>query len=132
MRLNQLGYIVHACWSELSLHYPKVTLDCFIVMPNHIHGIIFLRGATGAGFKPAPTRDAAPVTEAVRAFKTFSARRVNSVLHRTGAVWQRNYYERVVRNDRELNAIREYIVNNPARWEFDRENPQRRPEPVPA
>jgi REP element-mobilizing transposase RayT len=68
------------------------------------------------------------VTEVIRAFKTFSARRINDMLGRSGAVWQRNYYERVVRNDRELQAIREYILNNPAKWEFDRENPERRSE----
>ncbi len=132
MRLNALGRIVHACWFDLPGRYENVVLDYFIVMPNHVHGVIFLRGARGAGFKPAPTRDVRPETaalpEIVRAFKTFSARGINEMLGRSGAVWQRNYYERVVRNDRELEAIREYVLHNPSKWEFDRENPERRPE----
>lgn len=128
MLLSAPGRAVHACWSELPRHYENVVLDYFIVMPNHVHGVVFLRGAGGAGFKPAPTRAVVPVTEVVRAFKTFSARRINDMLGRSGAVWQRNYYERVVRNDRELQAIREYVLSNPAKWEFDRENPERRSE----
>ena len=64
--------------------------------------------------------------EIVRAFKTFSARRINEARGAPGtAVWQRNYYERVIRDDRELNAIREYIQTNPLRWHLDKENPYR-------
>jgi REP element-mobilizing transposase RayT len=62
--------------------------------------------------------------EIVRAFKSFSARRINARRHSTGtSVWQRNYYERIVRNDRELHAIRRYILANPKRWDEDAENP---------
>jgi REP element-mobilizing transposase RayT len=129
MRLNRLGRIVHACWRDLERHYANVALDYFVVMPNHIHGVIFLRGAERAGLKPAPTREVVPMTEVVRAFKTFSARRINEALGRREAVWQRNYYDRVIRNDRELNAIRDYIQFNPARWDFDRENPGCRAKP---
>ena len=75
-----------------------------------------------AGFKPAPT-----LSEVVRAFKTFSARRVNEWRGSPGvAVWQRNFYEHVVRGDNELNRIREYIMNNPVQWELDLENPSRK------
>jgi REP element-mobilizing transposase RayT len=63
----------------------------------------------------------------VRAFKTFSARRVNAFRDTQGAsVWQRSFYDRIIRNERELNAIRQYIANNPAQWEVDRENPHHR------
>jgi len=90
-------------------------------MPNHVHGVIIL--AVGAGFKPAPTvRHVAP--EIVRGFKTFSSRRINKSRETVGApVWRRNYYEHVIRNDRELNRIRKYIICNPARWTTDKENP---------
>ena len=74
-----------------------------------------------AGFKPAPT-----LTEIIRGFKTFSARRINELRTTPGlAVWQRNYYEHVVRGENELDGIREYIANNPVQWEMDRENPLR-------
>jgi Transposase IS200 like len=74
-----------------------------------------------AGFKPAPT-----LSEIIRGFKTFSARCINHLRHTPGVpVWQRNYYEHVVRGENELNRIREYIANNPLQWEMDRENPLR-------
>jgi hypothetical protein len=80
----------------------------------------------GAGLKPAPTQIHANqgLAEIVRAFKTFSARRINGrqITH-GGPVWQRNYFEHIIRNEQSLNRIRQYILDNPARWEFDRENP---------
>ena len=110
---------------RLNGSYRHVALDEFVVMPNHTHGIIVLTALVGAGFKPAPTttrRHALP--EIVRGFKTFSSRRINEIRHTPGApVWQRNYFERVIRNDNEMHHLREYIVNNPAKWDLDRENP---------
>src|SRR5437870_13678067 len=124
MRLNYAGRIVQTVWKELPLHYSYVESDAFIVMPNHVHWIIVLsdRMSVGAGLKPAPTRHGIP--EIVRAFKTFSARRINQTRSMAGkAIWQRNYFEHVIRNEESLNRIRQYILDNPARWEFDRENP---------
>ncbi|MFZ0134346.1 MAG: transposase, partial [Desulfobacterales bacterium] len=73
--------------------------------------------------KPAPTKIHA-LPEIIRGFKTFSSRRINEIRHSPGTkLWQRNYYEHIIRNDDELNRIREYIVGNPARWESDTENP---------
>jgi REP element-mobilizing transposase RayT len=101
-------------------------------MPNHIHGIAVLndlavgKGNVRAGFKPALT-DVAKchgLPEIVRALKTFSARRINDLRQKPGTpVWHRNYFEHVIRNEDSLNRIRQYILDNPARWEFDRENP---------
>ena len=124
-RLNEFGKIVERAWADLPEHYLNVQCDAFVVMPNHIHGIIVLgEPIVGAGLKPAPTRHALP--EVVRALKTFSARRINEMRHLPGApVWQRNYYEHVVRNDGELLRVREYIFNNPLEWTNDRENPSR-------
>ena len=108
--LTVRGRIVRNTWLRLPEHYP-VELDAFVVMPNHVHGIIVIP-SVGAGFKPAPT-----LSEIVRAFKTFSARRIGH------PVWQRNFYEHIVRSEAALERIRQYIVDNPARWAFDRENP---------
>jgi REP element-mobilizing transposase RayT len=127
MNLNGYGIIVEKCWHDLVAHYPHVRLDQFCVMPNHIHGIIWIRGAGRAGLKPAPTsKRPHGLSEIVRAFKTFSARRINESRGTLGTpVWQRNYYERVIRDERELNTIREYIQTNPLRWHMDKENPFR-------
>ena len=131
IRLNDTGRIIQAVWNDLPSHYPDVELNAFVVMPNHVHGVIVLvddggvgRGAVGAGLKPAPTRHGVP--EIVRAFKTFSARRVNEARKTPGVpIWQRNYYEHVIRSDEVLTRIREYIANNPTQWDLDRENPLR-------
>ncbi|MCJ7668444.1 MAG: transposase [Anaerolineae bacterium] len=132
--LNEFGKIVESVWFDLPKHYPNVELDAFVIMPNHVHGIIIV-GAdpVGAGFKPAPTTAKKPaptggyaLSEVVRGFKTFSARRINEIRATSGTpVWQRNYYEHIVRDEDRLNRIREYIINNPMRWQFDRENPDR-------
>ena len=176
MRLGDYGRVVQACWDDLPNHYPHVRLDAFVIMPNHVHGVIVLVGDgdvtgrgragstgedparpgvgvdsdlevddvgagfkraptdvdpdaedVGAGFKPAPTpapRKRHALPEIVRALKTFSARRINEIRGTPGVpVWQRNYYDHIVRNDDELRRIRRYIQDNPRKWELDRENP---------
>ena len=127
MRLSSYGEIIRLSWFDLPQHYTNVELDAFVIMPNHIHGIIFLTDV-GAGFKPAPTdfpRDKRHgLPEIIRAFKTFSSRQINKFRNMPGtSVWQRNYYEHVIRRDESLAQIREYIETNPLRWALDKENP---------
>ena len=115
LTLTAYGTTVREVWQELPAHYPNMTCDEFIAMPDHVHCIIIL-GEARAGFKPAPTKGLRMhgVPEVVRALKGFSSRRINGLRQRSGtAVWRRNYYERVIRNERELNAVREYIRGNP-------------------
>jgi putative transposase len=113
VRLNEMGTIVQQTWDHLPTHYHGIDLDAFIVMPNHVHGIIILADASAR-------RHAIP--EIVRGFKTFSARRVNERAGKSGVLWQRGYYEHVIRNEKALDRIRAYIANNPARWADDPEN----------
>jgi putative transposase len=133
---NANARIVRDCWLDLPNHYPHVSLDKFVVMPDHIHAIIVLLdthrvGDVRAGLKPAPTdgdavEDAGVrhgLPEIVRALKTYSARRINATRGTPGAsVWQRGYYERSVRNERELDLTRKYITSNPRNWRTDREH----------
>jgi REP element-mobilizing transposase RayT len=129
MNLNHYGEIVRLSWLELPKHYHNVDLDVLVIMPNHIHGIIFLKDV-GAGLKPAPTGfngKPYPLPEIIRGFKTFSSRHINRLRNMSGtSVWQRNYYEHVIRRDESLAKIREYIQTNPLRWVLDRENPANR------
>ncbi|HDL16306.1 MAG TPA: transposase [Rhizobiales bacterium] len=142
MRLNAAGEMVLAEWGALSDRFPTVELDAFIVMPNHIHGVIVITcdGNVGAGLVPAPhvsgadtnratTRVAPTLGNVVGAFKSLT-----TVLYARGVkqsgwpafagrLWQRNYYEHVIRGEVSLNRIRQYILDNPAQWAFDRENP---------
>jgi REP element-mobilizing transposase RayT len=152
MVLNRYGQIVLKAWFDLPNHYRHVVLGAFIIMPNHAHGIIVLvdddrRGgslASGrtsllddslAGTNPLPINQTRPyvkpkprhgLPEIVRAFKSFSARRINRLRRTDGIpVWQRNYYEHIIRNDRELDNITRYIESNPLRWNDDDENPMK-------
>lgn len=127
MCVNRFGGIVQECWNDLQNHYAMIALDSFVVMPNHVHGIIVIveRDRTvGEGLRPSPTgveRHGLP--EIMRAFKSFSARRINEIRCTPGLpVWQRNYFEHIIRNDKSLNDIREYIAANPQRWQDDKEN----------
>jgi REP element-mobilizing transposase RayT len=98
---------------------------------GHVHGLILLTDGPnelpdvkGAGLKPAPTKFRG-LPEIVRAFKTFSARAINQRQASSGgSVWQRNYYEHVVRDENDLNRIRKYIADNPACWAEDSNNPE--------
>ena len=134
MQVNTFGKVVQTCWEELPAHYPHVQLDAFVVMPNHVHGIVVLvEDSVGEGSKPAlaTTRKRHGLPEIVRAFKTFSARRINQLYNSLGTpVWQRNYYEHVIRDLSALNRVQEYIHTNPLRWDMDRENPYQKREDV--
>ena len=118
VNLSPYGGIVMNCWHDLVNHYARVELDAFVVMPNHVHGIIVL---TDVDRRTAHSRSYG-LPEIVRAFKTFSSRPINEARATSGgSVWQRNYYERVIRDEAELD--RQYIVGNPANWSRDAENP---------
>jgi REP element-mobilizing transposase RayT len=134
MRLNNVGRVVQTVWGGLSDRFPTIELDAFVVMPNHVHGIL----GVGAGLAPprrgaassAPTRFASTTLgTVVRAFKSISAISVNRLLSRSGQpLWQGSYYEHIIRDEESLNRIREYIETSPLRWQLDRENPERKGE----
>jgi REP element-mobilizing transposase RayT len=118
---------VEDAWRWLAEQYEFVSLDEYMVMPNHLHGIIEIHGACRGGSRTAPTlsaSDGKPLGRLVGAFKTVSTKRINGIRGTPRLpVWQRNYYEHVIRNDDELDHLRQYIIDNPANWAEDRENP---------
>ena len=135
MRLSHYGRIVDQEWKISAKIRREITLDAFVVMPNHIHGIIFIEesavGATGGSpVRSGPRRRS--LGSFLSGFKSATTKRINDLQRTPGlSVWQRNYYEHVIRNEQSLDRIREYIANNPARWDFDRENPAAtNPEPM--
>ncbi|AEB10002.1 transposase [Desulfobacca acetoxidans] len=130
IQLNDYGKIVSDCWHDLPRHYPNIELDAFVVMPNHIHGVVVL---VGAGLpRPYNNQKAFPpgqptLGQIIAYYKYQSTKVINVMRQAPGTkFWQRGYYEHVVRDDASLSRIREYIVNNPLRWELDRENLQAR------
>jgi putative transposase len=122
MNLNSWGEVLESVWKEIPLQYPEVTNEVFIVMPNHIHGIIQIDGSGRAGSTPAPTRQH-PLSEIVRVFKAYSSHRINELCNSSGTTaWQRGYYEHVIRSEEDYYEIGKYILYNPAKWEIDPEN----------
>ncbi|RMH24730.1 MAG: transposase [Planctomycetota bacterium] len=136
MRPNDYGRIVEATWAEIPEHHPTTILDEFIVMPNHIHAVMFIVGATPASpvatsptpgtpipVVPGPKRGS--LGAIIGSFKASVTRKINRLRQSPGMpVWQRNYYDHVIRSERELLRIRTYIQENPLRWSLDPENPQ--------
>jgi REP element-mobilizing transposase RayT len=121
MHRNELGDYVARCWQWLAKQYPYVVLDEWTVMPNHLHGIIVITDGAG-GSRTAPTKRK-PLGRLVGAFKTVSTDEINQLRGTPGRpLWQRDFYDHIIRNEDELNKIREYISTNPLRWGSDPEN----------
>ncbi len=129
--MNSFGEIVADQWRWLHEQYLYLTMDEFVVMPNHFHGIVNISdivrdSAVGNGRDRSPHTDDGPqkiksLSELMGAFKTTSSKHI----HQRGLPffqWQKSFYERIIRNDHELLRIREYIQTNPLRWETDIEN----------
>ena len=136
MRVNGAGTMVSKVWGELPERFPTIEFDAFVVMPNHVHGIIVLQQPVGVPLvgtrvegDRATTRVAPTLGDIVGAYKSITTVGYTSGVKADGwhpyrgRLWQRNYYEHVIRNESELNRAREYIVNNPMLWKSDRENP---------
>ena len=127
MNLNEKGKIVDRCWKGILEHFSNVVLDEYVIMPNHIHGILILNESAVSlqeqFGKPVP----GSLSTIVRSFKSAVTKRINET-HLTGAgdapLWQPRYYDRIIRNEKELNNIREYIANNIITWMFYKETPE--------
>jgi len=169
MVLYDYGIIAHECWGQIPQHFNDARLHEFVVMPNHIHGIIEIASSAGANtentvadttetmranlktagatgtdvgaknFSPLPTTDisplpitnisSTPVTATPPKTPKGTSRTIGSIVRgfkigvtkRIGfSVWQRNYYEHIIRGNDEYTYITEYIKNNPSKWEEDK------------
>jgi putative transposase len=133
IRLNDLGKIADECWHAIPDHFPNVELGAYVVMPNHVHGILIINdGPATNSLLVVGARHASPlrphgvkpksIGAIVGSFKSAVTKRGRREHNITG-VWQRNYYEHVIRNQEEWDRIQRYIVANPSRWADDQENP---------
>ena len=127
--LNQAGEMAHAVWRTMPQRFPSVEMDAFVVMPDHVHGIVVIRGdgarAPIEDVRAPDSADAAPTARAlgdvVGAYKSLTTAAYIRGVHDAGwppfhgRLWQRNFYERVVRDEYEMNKIRAYIHDNPLR-----------------
>ena len=115
-------------WEEIPLHFPHVKPGDYVIMPNHIHGILAIEDNIVGAKNFSPSKAGSPrgtsktIGSVIRGFKIGVTKWIRQHT-RIDHVWQRNYYEHVIRDEDELNLVREYIQNNPKRWDLDRENP---------
>jgi putative transposase len=139
MIASRLGEIVLQIWNEIPSHFVHVELSAFALMPNHVHGLIevgnlpktnalaLLRSDSSASESEkrlAVVRGS--LGAIVRSFKSAATKRAHGELGLTGEIWQRNYFERVVRDQKELSDTCRYIFENPLMWDKDEENPNAR------
>ena len=146
--LNSFGEIAFEEWGLSAAVREEIDSDAFVVMPNHVHGVVVIKhdiagnnvGAQGLAPLQHPTPQQPSLYRPPRSLGSFVAgykiavtKRINAIRKTPGTpVWQRNYYERVLRDDDELNRARFYIQENPARWADDDYNPVRKAENVTA
>lgn len=147
VHLSKIGRLVTDCWDAIPQHFSHVVSDEFVVMPNHIHGIIVIAEDARVGVQYIEPLQIEPlhgktghhayqrvipksVGSIVRSYKAAVTRFANEN-ERESIIWQRNYYEHVIRHERALNAIREYIRNNPLNWAQDIDHPSNAARPMP-
>ena len=116
VRLTEIGGLIRDCWRAIPKHFAHARLDAFVIMPDHILGIVVLTKTQANGAAIGRIRPGS-LGAIVRSFKSAAAAQVNRLTCTPRQrVWQRNYYERVVRSEAELHRIRWYIITNPIRW----------------
>ena len=123
MKLNNAGEMIHEEWSQLSERFNFIQLDHYVIMPNHFHGIFFIKTRENCVTKNSN------IGVIIGAFKSITTHKyINGVKKNhwpvfNGKLWQRNYYEQVLRDEESLYRAREYIINNPINWKSDKMNP---------
>jgi putative transposase len=127
MMLNRFGIIAFKCWASLPEHHPQVILDEFVVMPNHIHGILWLCGEVNSETNFEVKREfgkpqSGSLSVIVNCYKAGVSRRISTLRGQKTRVWQPRFHEHIIRDDDDLLRQREYIQNNPAQWQDDEMN----------
>jgi putative transposase len=125
MRLNEFGEIARNFWAEITGHFKYVGIDEFSVMPNHVHGILIIEeNMVGNAYMRSllQNRTKMLLSKIIQQYKASVTRKINSLESNLHFGWQKSFYDHVIRNDRSLDNLRQYIINNPVKWELDIEN----------
>jgi REP element-mobilizing transposase RayT len=116
MILSGVGKIIDCEWHNLTKKYPHISLNEYIIMPNHFHGIMVIKGRAEPGWADSGRADPAPTVGGIIAyFKYQTTKRADL----PWKLWQRNYYEHIIRNEDDYRRIAEYIQTNPLHWRTD-------------
>ncbi len=136
MLLNSTGKAADYYWQEIPAHYPRAVLDEYTVMPNHIHGIIIIdKDHDTSVNREFPTQSAQP-DDSINRFQHIIPKSIGSIIRgyklgmtkwvrehtKTNTIWQRSYYDHIIRDEKAMDEIRAYIINNPGNWDNDRNN----------
>jgi REP element-mobilizing transposase RayT len=120
MNLNDVGKIVYECWDMIETLHKNVELDYFVIMPNHIHGIIIINTVGDANFASPTDRTKMELCKLIQQFKRAVTLKIKSINHQSNFKWQRSFFDRIIRNERELFNIRKYIKQNTLKWNFEK------------
>ena len=125
MNLNNYGKIVSLNWLKIPEIYNNVDLDEFVIMPNHMHGIIIINAVGTTNFVvPTDDRKKMLLSNIIQQFKRKCTIDIRSKFNYNQNIWQRSYYDRIIRNQKELYQIRKYMFFNPLRWEIEKSIPE--------
>ncbi|MEW6536140.1 MAG: transposase [Candidatus Auribacterota bacterium] len=127
MHLNRYGTIAENVWIQIPQHYDGVALDEFVIMPNHIHGIIAI-STDRIESQDVRTAHYGSLSNIIGAYKSLCTKKFRKFDADADSIWLRSFYDHVVRNDESLHEIREYIRLNPLKWDLDEHNPAGSPQ----
>jgi len=129
MNLNKLGLVAEKYWNEIPKHYKSVEIDYYVIMPNHIHGIIIINNSRDVACNVSTNKysQISPrgnsLSAIVRSYKSAITKSAHENGHKDFA-WQERFYDRIIRNEKELFNIRKYIQQNPMKWEYEKAKPE--------
>jgi REP element-mobilizing transposase RayT len=121
MILNESGQVAEKCWREAAEHFPDLKSDEFVVMPNHLHGIVWIGNEVGNRHACSSNKKS-NLSTIIGSFKSAATKIIRQQNSDVYLLWQKSFYDRVIRDNEELNRIRDYIWQNPQNWENDEEN----------
>jgi REP-associated tyrosine transposase len=124
------GEVAESCWKGIPRHFKDAKIDEFRVMPNHVHGIVIIANdpvgnaiVGNAYMRSLRDRTKMLLSRVIQQYKASVTRQINSLQEGSCFKWQKSFYDHIIRNDKSLENLRQYIQNNPLKWELDRENP---------
>jgi len=129
MELNEYGKTIKDYWLLVPEHYNNIAIDVYIIMPNHIHGIIIINSNSVVGTEhcsvPTGNNHYGLLSKTIKSFKNVCTKHFRQQFNNNDFVWQRSFYDHIIRNEESLKKVREYIINNPLNWALDEENDER-------
>ena len=123
VRLNRLGVIAFHCWQKIPEHFSHIELDIFVIMPNHLHGILWITKSIDheSHLRQFGKMTIGSISSIIRSYKAIVTKKINQICQQKGTslIWQRNFHEQIIRDGKALDNIRQYILDNPLNWHED-------------